>query len=55
MQALYTTYAALIEEYATSEVSGYTFLSSSSSFQSAINTLKSHATSRKNAVSSYLD
>jgi spore coat protein CotH len=55
MQSLYTTYAALIEEYATSEVSGYTFLSSSSSFSSAINTLKSHATSRKNAVSSYLN
>ncbi|MEO9569822.1 MAG: CotH kinase family protein [Polaribacter sp.] len=55
MQALYTSYAALIEEYATSEVSGYTFLNSSSSFQSAITELKSHATSRKSAVSSYLD
>jgi spore coat protein CotH len=55
LQALYTSYAALIEEYATSEVSGYTFLSSSSSFQPAVNTLKSHATSRKNAVEAYLN
>ncbi|WP_298880129.1 CotH kinase family protein [uncultured Polaribacter sp.] len=55
IQALYTKYAALIEEYATSEVSGYTFLNSSSSFYSAVSTLKSHATSRKSAVASYFD
>jgi spore coat protein CotH len=55
MQALYTTYSALIEEYATSEVSGYTFLNSSSSFYSGISTLKAHATSRKNAVEAYLN
>ena len=55
MQALYTSYATLIEQYATSEVDGYTFLNSSSDFQYAISTLKSHVTSRKNAVSNYLD
>lgn len=55
IQALYTSYAALVEEYATSEVSGYTFLNSSSDFQSAVSTLKSHATSRKAAVTSYLN
>ncbi|KGL63623.1 CotH kinase family protein [Polaribacter sp. Hel1_85] len=55
IQELYTSYAALIEEFATSEVSGYTFLNSSSSFQSAVSTLKSHATSRKNAVDAYLN
>ncbi|MDC0178116.1 CotH kinase family protein [Polaribacter sp.] len=55
IQALYTTYAALIEEYATSEVSGYTFLNNSSEFQSAVTTLKAHATSRKAAVAEYLD
>tara|TARA_R110002153_G_scaffold108564_23_gene249111 strand:- start:164 stop:1639 length:1476 start_codon:yes stop_codon:yes gene_type:complete len=54
IQALYTSYAALVEEYATSEVDGYTFLNSSSDFQSAVSTLKSHATSRKAAVTSYL-
>ena len=55
MQSLYTTYGALIEQYATSEVSGYTFLNNSSAFQSAINTLKSHVSSRKSAVESYLE
>ncbi|MCL5129498.1 MULTISPECIES: CotH kinase family protein [unclassified Algibacter] len=55
MQALYDSYAILLEEAATSEVDGYTFLSSSSDFQSAINTLKSHVSSRASAVSSYLD
>jgi spore coat protein CotH len=55
MQALYTTYAALVEEYATSEVDGYTFLSSSSDFQSAISTLKAHVTSRKNSAEAYLN
>jgi hypothetical protein len=54
IQALYTTYASLIEPYATSEVSGYTFLSNSSEFQSAVSTLKSHVTSRKTAVNNYL-
>ena len=55
IQALYTTYASLIEEYATSEVSGYTFLNSSSDFQSAVNQLKTHVTSRKTAAESYLN
>lgn len=55
MQALYTKYAALIEPYATSEISGYTFLESTSDFSSAISILKSHATSRASAVSSYLN
>jgi spore coat protein CotH len=55
MQDLYTSYAALVEEYATSEVSGYTFLNSSSDFKSAVSGLKSHATSRKSAVEAYLN
>tara|TARA_R110001583_G_scaffold184266_2_gene343571 strand:+ start:4707 stop:6137 length:1431 start_codon:yes stop_codon:yes gene_type:complete len=54
MQTTYTTYAALIESYATTEVSGYTFLNSSSDFQTAVNTLKTHVSSRASAVSSYL-
>ncbi|MBP0903322.1 CotH kinase family protein [Mariniflexile gromovii] len=54
IQALYTTYAALIEPYATTEKSGYTFLESSSDFQLAISTLKTHASSRASAVSTYL-
>ena len=55
IQNLYSTYAALIEEYATSEISGYTFLNNSSEFQAAVNQLKSHVTSRKTAVENYLD
>ncbi len=54
MQTTYTTYAALVEPYATTETRGYTFLTSSSEFQSAVNTLKSHATQRAAAVKAYL-
>ncbi|WP_166384540.1 CotH kinase family protein [Polaribacter sp. 11A2H] len=55
IQNLYSTYASLIEEHATSEISGYTFLNNSSEFQTAVNQLKSHVTSRKTAVENYLD
>ena len=54
IQSTYTAYASLIEPYATSEIKGYTFLSSTSDFQSAINTLKTHATQRAAAVKTYL-
>ena len=55
MQALYATYSTLVEPYATSEQSGYTFLNNSSEFQSAISELNSHVVSRASAVSDYLD
>lgn len=55
VQATYTTYATLIEPYATTETSGYTFLSNSSQFQTAVNTLRTHATQRAAAVDAYLD
>jgi spore coat protein CotH len=55
MQSLYDTYSALIEPYATSEVSGYSFLSSSTSFYQAITELKEHVEDRTDAVTSYLD
>lgn len=54
MESLYTSYAALIEPYATTERTGFTFLNNASSFQSAINTLKNHAVSRTAAVNNYL-
>jgi len=54
IQNVYTTYAALVEPYATTERSGYSFLNNSSDFQQAITTLKSHASSRANAVTTYL-
>jgi len=55
IQSVYDTYAALVEPYATSEVSGYTFLNNSGSFYSAISSLKSHASSRSTAVNNYLN
>lgn len=54
MDALYTKYSILIEPHATTENMGFSFLSSSASFYSAVSTLKSHAVSRNNAVESYL-
>ncbi|MBI9040947.1 CotH kinase family protein [Lutibacter sp.] len=54
IQGVYDTYADLIEPYATTEVKGYSFLSSSSSFYSGISTIKSHASSRASAVTTYL-
>ena len=55
MQATYTNYASLIEPYATTEITGHTFLNSSSDFQTAVSTLKSHATQRTSAANAYLD
>lgn len=55
MQAKYASYGALVEPYANLEVSGYTFLSSSSDFQAAINQLNSHVSARATAVNSYLN
>lgn len=55
MQSMYATYSALIEPYAISEVSGYTFLNSSSDFQVAVNELNAHILERATAVSNYLN
>ncbi|WP_298534722.1 CotH kinase family protein [uncultured Algibacter sp.] len=55
MQVLYSSYATLIEQYATSELDGFTFLNSSSDFQTAVSQLKNHVASRNSAVNSYLN
>ncbi|MFD2916155.1 CotH kinase family protein [Psychroserpens luteus] len=55
IQSLYATYSALIEPYATSEITGYSFLNNSSEFQIAVNELNSHVASRAAAVSDYLN
>ncbi|MFK8017885.1 MAG: CotH kinase family protein [Gammaproteobacteria bacterium] len=55
IQALYDTYRLLIEPYATTERSGYSFLESTADFASAVSTLKTHASSRDAAVASYLN
>jgi len=54
MQSLYTSYGDLLEPYATTERAGFTFLNSSTSFQAAISTLKSHVAARTDAVNNYL-
>ncbi len=53
MQSLYNEYEVLVEPYATSERTGYTFLSSSASFYSAIEALKSHVVQRDFLVENY--
>ncbi|MGY0391158.1 CotH kinase family protein [Bizionia sp. KMM 8389] len=55
MQALYASYASLVQPYATTEVSGYSFLTSSADFQAAVNELNSHVVERVDAVSEYLN
>lgn len=54
IQALYATYAELVEPYATTEEVGYTFLSGAGDFQIALSELENHSNSRANAVDSYL-
>lgn len=54
VQSAYDTYSVLIEPYATTERLGYSFLESGSDFYSAVAILKSHATARASAVTSYL-
>jgi len=51
----YTTYYNLIKDYAYAEESGYSYLGSNSSFDSAVETLKTHAQERSDAVNSYLN
>ncbi|SDH25813.1 CotH kinase family protein [Winogradskyella thalassocola] len=55
IQSQYATYSTLIEPYATSELTGYTFLNSSSDFQAAVNELNTHVVSRADAVSNYIN
>lgn len=55
IQSIYTSYAALIEPYATTERSGYTFLNSAASFYAAVTTLNNHVVQRAAAVDDYLN
>ncbi|WP_248723439.1 CotH kinase family protein [Seonamhaeicola sp. ML3] len=54
IQSQYAYYSSLLEPYANSEISGYTFIETSSDFQNAVNTLNSHVALRNSAVNSYL-
>ena len=53
LQDKYTKYAALIRDYVVGE-NGETYVTNSASFDQAIETLKSHVTTRENAVNNYL-
>ncbi|MFR9503259.1 MAG: CotH kinase family protein [Rikenellaceae bacterium] len=55
MQALYEEYYNLLKEYAYAEVSGRTFISYDSEFDSAVTTLKTHVQSRTTVVNNYLE
>ncbi|WP_347840805.1 CotH kinase family protein [uncultured Draconibacterium sp.] len=55
MISTYSTYYDLIKEYVYAEVSGYSFLSNDSQFDSAVETLKTHVQTRNNLVESYLN
>lgn len=55
MQAKYDSYSALIAPYATTELTGYSFLESSDDFYRAVEQLIQHAQSRSDAVERYLD
>ncbi|WP_417443891.1 CotH kinase family protein [Joostella sp.] len=54
IQSKYSTYSSLVEPYATTEVSGYTFLNSSSDFLTAISELNRHVEERTSTANSYL-
>lgn len=55
LSANYTTYYNLIKEYAYAEESGYSYISYDSQFDQAVETLKSHAQERSDAVNNYMN
>ena len=55
MENTYNAWKEILEPYATSELSGYTFLSSANDFYSGVNALITHVASRNDAVSDYLN
>ncbi|MEZ9235261.1 CotH kinase family protein [Shewanella sp. 10N.286.52.A9] len=55
MQAIYDSYSALIEPYATTELTGYSFLESANDFYQEVDDLSEHAESRTDAVIDYLN
>lgn len=55
IQGIYSDYTSLVEPYATTELSGFSFLNSSNNFYQAIEQLNEHAESRAEAVETYLN
>ena len=54
METKYDTYSSLIQQYATSERDGFTFLNSTNDFDTAMEELKTHVNNRAIAVDNYL-
>ncbi|PKQ62299.1 hypothetical protein BZG02_13380 [Labilibaculum filiforme] len=54
MSETYSTYYNLLKDYAYAEQSGYTYISYDSEFDQAVETLKTHAQTRYEAVINYL-
>lgn len=54
MEVRYNAMMAVIEDAATSEQTGYTYLSSNSDFYNGVTTLINHASAREDAVETYL-
>ncbi len=55
LSTTYESYYTLLKQAAYDERSSYTFLESDYDFDSAVSTLKSHATSRYNSINSYVN
>lgn len=55
MSTTYATYYNLLKEFAYAEESGYTFIQTDTEFDQAVETLKTHAQSRTDAVNNFLN
>lgn len=53
MNAIYSNYSSLIQSSVNSETSGYTYLTNSSDFTSAVNDLNSHVSQRYSIIDAY--
>ena len=54
-QALYDTYADLVEPYATTELPGYSFLNGANDFSNVVSQLKAHASKPRSGGSSLFE
>ena len=55
IQAQYNSYAAIVEDHASSEINGYSFLNNTADFQNDVNNLIQHVEERASAVRGYLN
>jgi len=55
IQAQYNSYATIVEDHASSEINGYSFLNNTADFQNDVNNLIQHVEERASAVRGYLN